>query len=66
MTGPRWVVQCQVEYSDGRWKGSRQVPTFYLNPDGVGTDRNLIDRIIRDIVDPLGKADRVHISAELL
>lgn len=61
-----WVIQCQVEYdTEDGWHGSKQVPTFLLNPDMVGTSRHTIEGIVRDIVDPLRKSTGVHVSAVL-
>ena len=62
-----WIVQCQVEYSTPTgWHGSRQVPTFTLNPDYVGYDIEKVRSLCREIVDPLQRAEKVHVSAELL
>ena len=60
----KWIVQCQVEHSHtdshGReWHGSVQVPTFFL---GDGVHRDSVEAVAREIVDPLGKAVRIHVS----
>ena len=62
-----WAIQCHVVHRthDG-WVGNIQTPTFNLDPNMVGYDRECVESIVRHIVDPLGVAGNVFISAELL
>lgn len=65
-----YAIDAQVETaatSDGGiWRGTRQVPTFYLDERVQGiTSRGQAVRIAMRILDPLGTipAERLHITA---
>ena len=60
-----WIVQCQVVHEADGWEHSHGTPTFNLLPQFVGTDLAHVIRIAREIVDPLGLAKEVHVSAVL-
>ena len=59
-----WAVQAQVSFTvpeegwRSEWSGSRQVPTFYLDPSVQGiTDAAHAERIARDILETAGPID---------
>lgn len=59
-----WAVTAQVSFTVERegwrseWSGSRQVPTFYLDPSVQGiTDAEHATRIARDILETAGPID---------
>ena len=67
-----WAVTAQVEWEDGRGGGSRQVPTFYLDPSVQGiTDAAHAERIAGEILATVsvsrglsGKGATMHITVE--
>jgi hypothetical protein len=70
-TGPGttvYAVTATVEHRTALgWTGSRQVPTFYLNPQVQGiTSAEHAERIAREIIDPMGTAVEVHVFAALV
>jgi len=51
---------------DREWRGSRQVPTFYLDEATQGiVSPDHAERIAREIIDPLNEipAERIHVRA---
>lgn len=53
-----WSVQAQIEHHDPNgWEGSRQLPTFYLDPrvQGTLTEGQAAD-VARDIVTQVAEA----------
>lgn len=63
-----YSVCAQVTYTEGRWTGSIQVPTFILNGDIQGiTDIDHASRIAEKIVNPTGDSGiRVAVCVETL
>jgi hypothetical protein len=52
-----YVIQGQIYTTDdtGAFTGSRQIPTFYLDPAVQGiTDENHARKIACEIIDPMG------------
>lgn len=61
-----YVVHATVVKKRGGWTSSVQVPTFLLDADVQGiVSEEHAERVARQVVDPLGLADRVHISVAL-
>lgn len=60
-----WAVQAQVvvQLEVEAWSSSRQVPTFYLDPQVQGiTDKAHAERIAEDILSTAGALDDEHVS----
>jgi len=60
-----WSVQAQVvvQLEEKAWSSSRQVPTFYLDPQVQGiTDKAHAERIAEDILSTAGALDDEHVS----
>lgn len=60
-----WTIQCQVVSERDGWTCSHATPTFNLLPGFVGTDIKQVVKIAKAIVDPMGLAQEVHVSAVL-
>lgn len=65
-----WQITAQIEVdAENGWTGSRQVPTFLLDPDVQGiTGREHAVRIAEEILSTAGAPDghgiRLHVTAE--
>lgn len=61
-----YAVTAQLLTSDGPWSGSRQIPTFYLNPRVQGITSAAHAVTVADmIINPLG-IHQTSIHAELV